>query len=445
MSVLADPAGISGQPALERAVDNILAMVRNQREIHFFVDGTPNCGHQAATVQLIKRLIDLTGYAGRIMVVYADIHKGSLGGTADKLALLLPHLDPRRIDTAVLAYGSCEDIRFLDYDRRDALADEARLGFTAGADDMRINFAAELKVKYFVRLQPYLWENDPSERSDQFYVTSRIETAGGACFCPVEHHLPFRSVPYKYTRSQCDSVGEAVWNWFGGEQTFDPQLRVRTRNAQAVYDAHRENSRLRLWPIYGLHHFRDCVDEVAMNLVQTAFQVQEAAPGPVLALVFNFPADIPRFDALIAPLARDSGGRLILLPGDGDISGVLRKATAEAGDCDVIVSVLGPVPGDVYNYFYAHAGFPGIFEGANTASLTMSLGRPYVQMSRAALRFTDPDFILATLDESSEISRHFRALGEYYQQDVHDKCVLGLIALALSHSAESSASPLPAA
>src|SRR5579862_5981335 len=116
MAVLADSAGIGGHPALERAVGAILAMIRNQRELRFFVDGTPNCGHQSATVQLIKRIIDLTGYSGRITVVYADIHQGSLGGTAEKLALLLPRLDPRQIETATLGYGDCKEIRFLDYD-----------------------------------------------------------------------------------------------------------------------------------------------------------------------------------------------------------------------------------------------------------------------------------------------------------------------------------------
>ena len=509
MKVFADGGG--SDPALENAIRSILALIGNQPELRFFVDGTPNCGHQAATIQMMKHLIDLTAYTGTITVVYTEIHKGSLGGTADKLALLLPRLDPRHMDTAILEYGTCKQIRFLEYGRRNILAGEMRLGFTGAADDMRINLAAELKVKYFVRLQPYLWDSDPSQRSDAFYVTSRIETASGKYFYPTESYPPFRSLPCRWSPTQCESVPKEVWTWYGEEQTFDPRLAVRTRNAQAVYEVRRENPRLRLWPIYGLHHFREHAPEIMTNLIMTAVQVQQAAPGPVLALVLNAPWDIPHVDAFIEPLADDLAAgsfgpfkaeftrrfdrssvterRLISRRGYdasgqyADIATELRQAV-EAGDGDVIVSVIGPVPGDVYNYFYAHSDLPGLFEGANSSSLALSLGRPFLQMTRdsaaaenpypshvgdfdftevahrahaAALQLRDPqcsayirgtglsdpgtflsaltkstDFILETQQWSSDVSRYFRALGEHYGKVVPDKCLSGLLAMAIS-------------
>ena len=536
--LLADSTDIK-DPSLVSAISKMLSHLRSQQELRFFVDGTPNCGHQAATVHLIKRLVDLSSYTGRITVVYADIHRGSFGSTADKLALLLPGLDPAKIDTATLAYGGCKDIRFLNYNSKHALVDEAYFGFTAAADDMRINFAIELNVKLFLRLQPYQWEDHNSKKSDQFYVTSRVETSTGRCFCLAEENPPFRNMPYKFSVAVQNSVDDGVWDWYGNQQTFDLDLRLRTRIARILYNAKCRNARLSLWPIYGLHHFKNSLVEVGMNLLLAGLHVQQSTPGPVVMVLINHASDLAGLGELISPFAHDmaSGnyrlenfkaalaarhqsrsdespcngaldaftveianrlrewmdcrGRIVLLSGHGgksresiDLSDVLEEALSTASDYDFLVVNTGPLPGDIYNYFYAHCEMPGVFEGKHTCSLSISLGRPFLLMPREnaaeeepypeaiagrkfvkiakrasaaaiSLRFQryEPylrrscplapaeylnalgktaDFILSTRNEKSEVASYFRSLGGYFQEDIHDKSVLGLIALALT-------------
>ena len=45
--------------------------IQEQPALRFYVDGTPNFGHQATTVNIMKRIIDTTEYTGAIVIVYA--------------------------------------------------------------------------------------------------------------------------------------------------------------------------------------------------------------------------------------------------------------------------------------------------------------------------------------------------------------------------------------
>lgn len=418
MQIFAESSG-TADPQLAGLRHRILAPLSRQRELRFFVDGTANCGHQAATVHLMRRLIAITRFTGRITVVYADILPGgSLGRTPNKLALLLPGLDPRSIETAAVGWGTCREIRFLNFSRRGDLAGEVDFGFTAGADDMNINFARELKVKKFLRLQPYLWDDDASKKAERFYESSRIETAADEFFYPVDDYPPFRCIPYKYASEECDSVDESIWNWYGREQTFDPALRIRTENLREWCEARKRDPGFVLWPVYGLHQFRDLLPQIFTNLQFAASQ----------------------FTRKIKP--------------------VLLNSAEEIGAEEAI----GPVPGDFYNYLYANGGMPGIFEGQNTSSLVISLGRPFLQLQRASSGIGNSypqtigrrnfaqmatranaaamgllgdasetvRFIEEALDPASAVAEYFDAMAAYYQDDVHDKLFAGLVALTLS-------------
>ncbi len=457
----------TGDSSIAKALEGILESIRIQPELRLFVDGTVNCGHQAATVHLLRRLISLTGYRGRVTVVYADIlAAGVLGRTPQKLALLLPGLDPNRIETDAVEYGTCAEIRFLNYDRRAELAGQAAFGFTAGADDMNINFARELKTDYFLRLQPYLWDDGPAKKSERFYQSSRVETAAHY-FYPVDHYPPFRAIPYKYAKHDCAAVDDAVWDWYV-EQSFDQNLKARTANMRMVYDAARLNPHLLLWPVYGLHQFRERQERIAANLVTCAREVQRFTGRRVVLTLLNDAsemADFGRIDQTETIAGYDCGrGKYV------DVSAPLRDALAAPAADRVLVAAIGPVPGIIYNWLYANCPMPGVFEGQNTSSLAISLGRPFLQMMRGAARAGNPypakigahdltqaaelahqaamqlrdsgsdggglansaAFIAAVSDPGSPLHQYFQALGNYYQMDVHDKCLAGLVALSLS-------------
>ena len=453
-----------GDELIARATAGILEAIGAQGELRFFVDGTVNGGHQGATVHLMRRIIALTGFKGRVTVVYLDIiASGGLGRTPEKLALLLPGLDPNRIESVALSFRSCRDIRFLNYDRRSQLAGQVRFGFTAGADDMNINFARELKTDYFLRLQPYLWDDGPDKKTERFYESSRIETAA-QYFYPVDHYRPFRAMPFKYEGAEYEAVDDEVWDWYANRQSFDPDLKIRTANARVIYEAVRSNEQLLLWPVYGLHKFRGHLPRIAANLVRCASEVQRFYQRPVVLVLLNDAAEISHIPGLHnARLIRGydaESGRY------SDISATLRDTLAEAGNRQVILAAIGAVPGNVYNWLYANCGLPGVFEGQNTSSLVISLGRPFIQIRRdsenpypatiadqdlidaaeraheAAVQLRDSnddvrglaktiEFIVAARDPASMIYKYFHELGNYYQLEIHDKCFAGLIGLSL--------------
>lgn len=537
MKALADSLHYE-DPVVIRAISNILSILKIQKELRFFIDGTRNYGHQAATVQMMKRLIRITGFEGKITMIYAETNMSGLDNTISKLALLLPGLDPNHVGTTTIEYGSCKDIKFLNYSDRTTLADKIRFGFTAGADDMAINFATELKVDYFVRLQPYMWDEErPGEWGHR--ECSRIETPAGKFFYPVDAYPSYRTLPYKFSTSESASVDDAIWSWYGIDQTFDFGLRNRTRNAQVVYEACQRGTGLHVWPIYGIHQFQKQIAEIAMNLVITAFQAQHIIQKPIVILFMNAGMDIGRLESLLLPFASDlerksyaleyfkaaladryheffisgsfsrtkldafvaeiatqvrplidTGARLTFLTDYGgssrgytDISDILAAAIAGATDNEVIAAIIGPVPVDVYNYLYANSMMPGVFEGQHSSSLVISLGRPFLQILRnrapikhgyptiiagkdysahafaaadAALQLTGQqyqmylgkdspgpkeylaqlaktsDFIVAVQNPSSVMCDYFKTMGRYFQMDIHDKCLLGLIAQVLS-------------
>jgi hypothetical protein len=398
MRIFSDAADLA-DPGIARARESILAPIRDQQELRFFVDGTANLGHQAATIHIMRRIISTTGYRGRVTIVYADILPGMLGPTPHKLSLLLPGLDPERIDTATLSYGECRQIRFLNYDRRAELVGEARFGFTAGADDMNINFARELRVERFLRLQPYLWDDEASKKSEHFYVSSRIETPAGEYFYPVDDYPPFRAIPFKYDAREY-AVPAGPW---------DPDAA--------------------LWPVYGLHQFRDRLPRMVGDLVSIAGEVQRAMSRRIALILVNPPVEVGPLDSR-----------------------------------EVNVVLTGPLHNDVYNSLYANCALPGVFEGQNTSSLVLSLGRPFLQLRRESSEMPSPypakigggefadmaaradaaatalrdgrpaevvSFVLDARNPSSDVHRYFQELGRYYQHDIHDKLFAGLVALAL--------------
>lgn len=432
-------------PETTRVFQDVFALIKDQKEIRFFIDGTHHFGHQAASVNLMRRLIDRTGYAGRIRIIFAENPSLPPNSTAYKLAVLLPGLDPRWIDTSVITYGSCPHISFLPYGYRDRLRGEVPLGFTGGADDMTINFARELKVACFLRLQPYLWDDEASKNADPYYASSRIETARGQFFYMVDAHSSFRNFPVTFVPSLSVGLSEKTWNWYATTQDFDQDLRTSTRNARAVYRAWGKNSDLAIWPLYGLHQFRDQIAEMVMNILFIAFSAQQTLRRPIVACCFNKPTAIPHFEALLTPFAHDltsgnvelstfrtalkqeyarvqgsedqlsaerldyfvgetaryarpwieRGSRITCLSGYDstcstvDISPALETTMSRATHHDVIMALLGPVPADVYNAFYLRSALPGLFEGQATSSLMISSGKAFLQVSREDSGITD--------------------------------------------------------
>lgn len=430
------------------ALAEILALLSEQAEWRVFVDGSANLGHQATTVTILRRMIELTGFAGRVVIVYADYGRAVLGNTAAKLALMFAGVTPGRLPESVAAYASCKDIRFLPFDRCAELSGAIAFGFTGGADDMSSNYAHLLNVRFFMRLQPYLWETPGPGGGAPYQESSRIEQPDGRHLCLLEAYAGLRRLPIRLPHTDA-AADAATWRWYADLQAFDEGLACRTRNARATLNAcsgvHPSAAQAPLlWPLYGFQHFRQTAAELLLACAVVALRCQRRAGRPVVLCSFSPQKELKRWTDLVAALASDACAGNTCLPAledalarrhsrelamgllspdrlhawtqtlgtslferdarpsvlvhrgydDSagrwtDIGDQLDAAIGQAPRSTVHVLDLGPVAMDVFHQFMAHSELPPVIEGQASVNLMQCLGRPYLQLPRAGAAVPD--------------------------------------------------------
>jgi hypothetical protein len=516
-------------PELREMLDLIAA----QPELRFFVDGTRNLGHQASTVLLMRRLIDRTQYAGRVTMVYAEYDKPLLGRTTEKLALLFPGIDPAHLEQCIATHGTCTRIAFRRLSAAHPLEEEVAFGFSGGADEMGVDYCAALNVRHFVRLQPYLWDDDASRKEDPYYESSRIEQPGGRYLYPVDVFPAFRELAFKHEKARAGVIDDAIWHWYAETQQFDPGLKVRTRNARCLWQLRESERNASFWPIYGLQHFGEQVPRIMLNLALVALELTESLSMPIVAVLFSPPEKTAGWDEFVEPMSIDletgdaamprlcealaakyasdptsaaaaariaplaghlragigAAARLRLLSGFDeasgeylDLSSSARAHAVNAGRNDVTFISVGSVPMDVFLAWYAVSEIPGVLEGQTTSGVAVSTGKPFVQLLREEhvikngypaglpnrqhahisqllndvaldLRNRSLGQCLAAADaeaafgdylaaiervarllrdvtrDGSRNARYFQEVGEYFQKELHDKLMVGLLAL----------------
>ncbi len=455
-------AGVVGARA-RAAIDELLGLLAEQEEWRVYVDATRNLGHQASSVMLLRRLIEVTSFRGRVTVVYAEPSPASRA-TAGKIALMLRGVDPTRLCETVARHGSCNEIRFLPLSAARELQEVCAFGFTGGADEMSFNGARVLNVRYFMRVQPYLWDDPPAASAEPYYVCSRIEQPDGAHLYPVQAWPQLRTLGLPPPALPGDEA--EAWRWYVEEQRFDPGLACRMNNARLLLKARAEHAAL-LWPIYGLQHFRERAAGILLRCTLLGLRVARRRRKPVLLCSLCAPEDVP--DALEI-VARDAGPAALHVHRafDGswrDIGAALRTALArEAGGGSVHLVEVGPIAMDAFHQCLAQADLPCIVEGQASANLLSTLGKPFLQLLRAdhairecyprlpddaashahartlesacaQLRDVHPqaalDRLARLVDDACEGSLHgyFRSLAHHFAQPQHDKLMVMLLAL----------------
>ncbi|NNA55332.1 hypothetical protein [Pseudomonas koreensis] len=493
-------------------------------EIRVYVDGTPNFGHQASSVHVLKRLIDVSGYAGRVTVVYRASDDGV--STPRKLATMLTGLNPDDINNAVIGYGTCNDIRFVQYTDDLDLAPLA-FGITGGADDEdempeTHNLANALNTDYFLRLQPFAWrytaDIEDGGDGEEHYEVNRIEINDRI---PADEHLIdigeqndiFNQLAYYFDPQRVQTVPNATWLWYETTQTYDQTLADRTAAAHVLFDALALRPTIRTQPVYGLHHPQFKSGEILLNILTAQRQLHSwpQFPQPIVMPVFH--RDI---NGLVATLTAFRAGRDALrdfLRGDYNTEGdvalntridllvtavydrwpdtsyaddfifipdsthapALAQTIADLADRKILLILMGSVPSAVYNAFFSQAQLPCVFEGQGTSSLVISQGRAYLQIPRDTITpfnypslefaeqnhsvisrqcatiaknvtvslgeiinteqlpistFADNAAALGTMLKSvasgtTALCDYFNSLRDFYQQDIHDKFLLG--------------------
>ncbi|BAI76249.1 hypothetical protein AZL_d04230 (plasmid) [Azospirillum sp. B510] len=398
------------------------AFLNAQAQIRIYVDNTPNMGHQATTIHLLKRQIDRYGYAGQVRIVWAPAgtSKDGINDTARKLGLLLTGLDPAQIDTAQITYGTCQDIRFINLaSPGDKLNDRVAFGMTGGADDLTVNYAEKLNVSAFLRLQPFAWRLENGS-----FVPNQIEfqpASGRATVRIGDLSDTINLLPYKFDKAAVTTVPQSVWDWYCS-QTWNPALATSTGYARSLMSAC-ENTGALIWPAYGLHQFDSTEMLLNIAIIAGCYQKgQNFLGAPIVVPLLNtftdekftyvdlYKSADPKSTENLNKKIKDDYGytnknksnfddflgrvdsyktdnqasqRVSILRGDFTAEDITQKISAlHTGD--VLMVVIGSVPQDVYNCLFT-APLPPLFEGQGTSSLVISLGTPYFQMPKPGM------------------------------------------------------------
>ena len=483
-------AGTHDQNISARALEDVKSLFIGESEIRVFIDGTKNLGHQAASLELLRRLLDITLFRGEVVVLYADYGRALLGATAEKIGFLLQQTVGTSLESITFTHHRGARIRFVPYDRRRSLPPSARYGFSGGADDMGVNYAAELGVDWFLRLQPFLWDDMAGQKSDPYYESTRIEAADGRMFYLVDAWPPLRDLPLKSPIASRRPLG--VDKILGGEA-----IATIERLGYAI------------WPIYGLHHFRSLTPTITFNLVSAAL-ILSAWLGRSIALLSFCPLDndlgqLP----LLARLTRVLSDEDLLIDEIPDLddpsqqsmvtttlSAIPRPAKLEfvnpekvgfdvtpcsisSNRAQVAMVQLGPVAPSIFEKTLCDAPLPPLIEGQSTANYLLNIGRPYLHVLRPehviknayvsgvvapgqsdlvshmngiVQRIVHPydssmcgretaaeclaQLILRMRDPLSDEAKYFASFSDWLARDEHDKLVLGLLALHLSLQAD---------
>jgi hypothetical protein len=466
----------------------------DEPEIRLFVTGPSGLGHQASSLMALESIVadpawDGLGYRGLVTVVYE-------GGveTRRKLSQLFPPLAGAR--GKVRVEGAT--VRLVPLRRAGSLP-KVSLGLTGGADFSR-RFAELARTRTFLRLQPYRWAD--------MWVSCRddLQFEGGG----TDTDIPLPSMPDLGPRFAERSFHVPVPGspWLARQRPPSPRERAVE---ELLNDA--DDGRVRIWPIYGVRttvhaRLRQPAGDTLFTLACAALAYQDKHPGPPIVIMLLDRID-PRAPErpLIRLKALLAGGRT-QSEEDGDrAANPCRVAFVRQLGCErrvqligsraasrppvegarmrahsaapVQVLNIGPLSASMFRRSFATAGLPPLFEGAGTASVALSVGRPYLHVAReefmsgevgrmpaslyptAYVRHPDTDRLalasqqaanvvteplerwppsdnpaerlarfLAAVEPGSEheLAQYFRRVTETYQDPAHDRLRLGLAA-----------------
>ncbi|MFB4318407.1 hypothetical protein [Actinomadura sp. 21ATH] len=358
-------------------------------------------GHQASTVQFLKRLIAL-GVVRKAELVYtsADV----LG----KLRVLLPQIEAEDAPPPfkVTSEGRTADVALVRMSA-DGLTTPTEFAISGGWDyrnrEEVQQATAQLRAGMVLIVQPYGWEKERSAHESCVYLARTKE------FIDLSDALSaqeFRWMLYSRPRPR---VPDDAW-----EPLAERQVTAGTVEAcRAVLDAVR--GKKLLCPAYGVSDvgagsalYAPPPASFVFNLAGT-FRVLQGGDDPrfrkgavILVLCALKPATwtmikdrfgggkiamaAPTVDAFVQRHL-DSGGtsKILVRESMRDPKQITDAIGALKAD-EVLILNLVNVPHEVFDLIYAEATLPSIFEGAATAGMAIPLGNPF-------FRFVDPLYI----------------------------------------------------
>ncbi|AKT37892.1 hypothetical protein [Chondromyces crocatus] len=387
--------------------------------IRVFVDSADGRGHQASSVNLLRRLAapaDQHGYAykGTIEIAYDEEYKEK---TLPKLEALFPEVDfkkpPLKLNDATLELKPFRDGKTDDWP-------PVEFGFSGAADEDE-NLAKKLRTRKFLRLQPYRWEKRNEIQFEPTELKS-IRMDDDA----VEAHEKLAELPYRLP-------ARPPPRWEDYEKGGD--LAKKAAILRRLIEENQKET-LGLAPLYGIQSGKTMLrppQDVLFNVtVGTlgALQSENTSRLPRHAVLVNTGdlqrKDLTQVDRLIHgdeseterihrlsnhrtvdyeshqqrrtdlnALEAEQRIKLVTLepaPSGDRPSNETRPEIGEVDlqkdldwlasqDSGVLVVQLGPLPPELFQHLFEQASLPSVFEGQNTANQAIYLGKPYLHAS----------------------------------------------------------------
>jgi hypothetical protein len=405
-------------------------------QIRMWVDATPSRGHQASTAWILRQLADPVhgfGYTGHIEVYY-DPNNDNL----TKLYKALPELkgqsdgriDGARVTLHSLRIGEKPPVQ------------QVNLGFTGGSDQKTMispNLALRVNTKFFLRLQPYMWENPEeiqfADTTRAFIKLTDMAAMGKASFQQRAYYIPTPIPPPN-------------WGIYDGDDRLSADILQYLTTG---------NAPIRIAPVYSIRTNKDlqlvapASDRMfeAITAILASQRKLDGTPSMNAASVaalccdaFTLPAQRTEvrnllngglssqerdFDTYLKN-DRDAKGNPLAPAYKRDLQNALQCAAARRGWLEsinasdrvsilweptlarvqeaadwlrqgtdrVLLIQLGIIPPPLFHWALDRAGFPTVFEGQSTATVALNIANPYFHVNRFDDRATQyPTTILS--------------------------------------------------
>lgn len=418
------------RPVLKQAYREFADTLKGVDVIRIYVDGTPGMGHQASSIHVLRALAASPeppdfGYGyDRTIEVYYQIRNPE-ENTLDKLHLLLPELHGEN-EGHLNGQGSAL-VKLILYDDNQPPEDRVPFGFTGGADNypdenVSPDFARNLNVAYFLRLQPYKWSNlQGIQLHDGSYTNfNEVEILGEETFVNRAYYQPpvrlSDEIWHQYTTSQDINLKNraSILQWLiqqARAEAIDLQLVYGVRSRACPMKPNDPVDALvsiiiaalewqwkdeKIWKaskptvVVNLDTFD--FSEIGADVKSIEYITDVLAGGPIVAeqeiiaykelegrykTTFKYRCEYLDLIKAATRVKAQDGGRL------QDVI-AFEEWLKKANDRVLFVQ-LGPVPPPLFNVSFANSTLPVIFEGMGTANLALSLGRWYLHVARPDL------------------------------------------------------------
>jgi hypothetical protein len=386
-----------------------------EEEVRIFVPDVCNFGHQGTTISIMYRLIELG--ARQVRVIYANGGDTSLPDEEEnletvvevwpKLQLLISELPDEPVTE--FAIGKTKVYLNSAEEWMNGGAGEVNIVVTGGWDiaeeERRVALSAwkDFKARNFLILQPFKWWSAPN------LVGLAGKNALVDLADPEELGADYWDSVYYVSRLH-PTPAEEDWFRARDEQRYSCVKTILTMCTAPTPS-------IQMCPIYFSPGWtRAAGYDILLNLIAGIVQRNKSvAPQKktptVIVTMAPITSKVDYWESLRLLLNwRDERSKTLyphrhkymeqeglfdafqkvrLLKPEEFTAETSAQVLEEVGPDGVVVVALERVPNIIYNWLYASANFPGIFEGHGTASMILNLGKPYFRL-RSAYEM-DPD------------------------------------------------------